>query len=56
MSLAELISENKRQLLNDKKAMERLEDRIDSRHIDKAEQEWQDFPSIKWLFDKHPNF
>ena len=37
ISLAELILENKRELLNDKKAMEKLEDRIDRRHIDKAE-------------------
>ena len=37
MSLADLILENKRQLLNDKKAMEKLEDRIDRRHIEKAE-------------------
>ena len=37
MSLAELILENKRELLNDKKAMEKLEDRIDRRHIEKAE-------------------
>ncbi len=37
MSLADLILENKRQLLNDKQAMEKLEDRIDRRHIEKAE-------------------
>ncbi|NMD70482.1 FbpB family small basic protein [Bacillus sp. DNRA2] len=36
-SFAELVSENKRQLLNDRVAMEKIEDRIEEKRLEKAE-------------------
>ncbi|WP_246939574.1 FbpB family small basic protein [Bacillus pinisoli] len=36
-SFQELVLENKRQLLNDKEALERIEDRLEQKRLDKAE-------------------
>ncbi|KAA0546821.1 FbpB family small basic protein [Bacillus sp. BGMRC 2118] len=36
-SFQELVLENKRQLLNDKEALEKIEDRLVQKHLDKAE-------------------
>ncbi|MBM7587981.1 hypothetical protein JOC86_004556 [Bacillus pakistanensis] len=36
-SLAELVSENKRQLLKDRAAMERIEERLEKKRLSKAE-------------------
>ncbi|MBM7663119.1 hypothetical protein JOC85_003945 [Bacillus mesophilus] len=36
-SFQELVLENKRQLLNDKDALERIEDRIEQKRLEKAE-------------------
>ncbi|WP_456275369.1 FbpB family small basic protein [Bacillus sp. AK128] len=36
-SFQELVLENKRQLLNDKDALERIEDRIEQKRLGKAE-------------------
>ncbi|WP_108669278.1 FbpB family small basic protein [Peribacillus acanthi] len=36
-SFEELVMENKRELLNDEKAMEKIEDRLEQRHLQKAE-------------------
>ncbi|WP_017727464.1 FbpB family small basic protein [Halalkalibacterium ligniniphilum] len=35
LSFAELVNENKERLLNDKEALERLEDRWEARHVAK---------------------
>ncbi|BBW96050.1 MULTISPECIES: FbpB family small basic protein [Geobacillus] len=37
MTLQELISENKRQLLNDREALEKIEKRLEERMLKKAE-------------------
>ncbi|PLT29341.1 FbpB family small basic protein [Peribacillus deserti] len=37
LSFEELVKENKRELLKDDKAMERIEQRLESRHLEKAE-------------------
>ncbi|WP_042353533.1 FbpB family small basic protein [Bacillus rubiinfantis] len=36
-SFAELVSENKSQLLKDSAALEKIEQRLEQRHLDKAE-------------------
>ncbi|GMB08312.1 Fur-regulated basic protein B [Thermolongibacillus altinsuensis] len=36
-TFAELVIENKRQLLNDQKALEKLEEKIEARMLNKAE-------------------
>lgn len=36
-SFAELVSENKKELLKDRKAMERIEDKLEQRMLEKAE-------------------
>jgi hypothetical protein len=36
-SFQELVLENKRQLLNDREALERIEDRIEQKRLNKAE-------------------
>jgi hypothetical protein len=36
-SFQELVLENKRQLLNDKDALQRIEDRIEQKRLEKAE-------------------
>lgn len=36
-SFAELVLENKRQLLSDRDAMERIEDRIEEKRLERAE-------------------
>lgn len=36
-SFQELVLENKRQLLNDREALEKIEDRLEQKHLDKAE-------------------
>lgn len=36
-SFAELVSENKRQLLSDRAAMEKIENRIEEKRLEKAE-------------------
>ncbi|WP_153124050.1 FbpB family small basic protein [Peribacillus tepidiphilus] len=36
-SFEELVMENKRELLSDVKAMEKIEDRLEKRHLQKAE-------------------
>ncbi|MBM7691389.1 hypothetical protein JOC77_000794 [Peribacillus deserti] len=37
LSFDELVKENKRELLKDDKAMERIEQRLERRHLEKAE-------------------
>ncbi|WP_081416036.1 FbpB family small basic protein [Peribacillus kribbensis] len=37
LSFEELIKENKLELMKDAKALERIEQRLESRHLDKAE-------------------
>lgn len=36
-SFAELVSENKRQLLKDQAALEKIEERLEKKHLSKAE-------------------
>jgi hypothetical protein len=36
-SFQELVLENKQQLLNDREALERIEDRLEQKRLDKAE-------------------
>lgn len=37
MNLEELVMENKRQLMNDREAMDRIDDRLDARRLTRAE-------------------
>lgn len=37
LSFAELVSENKKELLKDHKALERIEDKLEQRMVEKAE-------------------
>ncbi len=36
-SFSELVNENKRQLLNDQEAMEKIEERLEQKHVSKAQ-------------------
>ncbi len=36
-SFSELVNENKRQLLNDREAIEKIEERLEQKHLSKAQ-------------------
>lgn len=40
MSFAELVNQNKKELLNDEEAMERIEERLDNKHYKRLKESW----------------